>query len=386
MAGGVAHDFNNLLTIILGNVGLFPRDVHGVTEPAREIEAAAGRAAELSRQLLAFGRQQVFTPAIVDINEVLGGMESILRRLLPEDVTFELRRTAAVSAISTDRVQMEQVILNLVVNARDAISGGGTITVATSNVPPASLTGASGFPREAVWLTVADNGAGMTDEVKTHVFEPFFTTKEPTRGTGLGLATVHGIVTQTGGRIHIDSTPGQGTMFSIAFPRAAPDARVEPLLAPPVRRAAPATILLIEDDPAVRAVGGAILSAGGYRVLLAGGGVEARVLTDDFEGPIDLLLTDVVLRGQSGPVIAAGLRERRPDMKILFTSGHAEELIAQKGVLHAGVNFLSKPFTRESLLDRVAGVLSSPARGELGTEPANAGRSPDHPLGPISAL
>jgi CheY-like chemotaxis protein len=225
-------------------------------------------------------------------------------------------------------------------------------------------------------LAVNDTGTGMDAETRKHVFEPFFTTKEPLRGTGLGLATVHGIVTQTGGRIYIDSAPHDGTTFSIAFPAAVVEARAEPAPPPPVQRHAPATILLVEDDPAVRSVGSAILAGGGYRVLQVAGGPEAQALTDAFDGRIDLLLTDVVLRGQSGPAIAARLRERRPEMKILFTSGHAEELIAQKGVLHPGVNFLPKPFTRASLLDKVGSVLASPARGELGMAPSRDGTFP----------
>jgi signal transduction histidine kinase/CheY-like chemotaxis protein len=369
LAGGVAHDFNNLLTVILGNTDLVqPRPDDEVS--VQEIRTAAQRATDLTRQLLVFGRRQVLTAAVADLNEVLGALAPILRRLLPEDVVLSLALGDGFLPIATDRPQLEQVVMNLIANARDAMPHGGTIAVATSASPPAPVAGEPDLLADAVWLTVRDDGAGMSPDVQSHLFEPFFTTKAATRGTGLGLATVHGVVTQVGGRIHVRSRVGRGTSFFIAFPRGESTAVVSkepPRTAAPVR-AAHATVLLVEDDPAVRNVTSSILTSAGYKVLVARDGQEARRICDRFVGTIDLLFTDVVMGGMSGPRVAASLRERRPALKVLFTSGHAEELIAKRGVLLPGVNFLSKPFSREALIDKVDSVLRSTQLGELGVD------------------
>jgi signal transduction histidine kinase/ActR/RegA family two-component response regulator len=369
LAGGVAHDFNNLLTVILGNTDLLnPRPDDEL--PLQEIKTAAQRATDLTRQLLVFGRRQVLTATVVDLNEVLGALAPILRRLLPEDVVLSLALGDGYLPIAADRPQLEQVIMNLIANARDAMPHGGTIAVVTATTPPPALIGEPDLPASAIWITVRDDGAGMSADVQNHLFDPFFTTKSATRGTGLGLATVHGVVMQAGGRIHVQSKLGRGTSFFIAFPRAeeAADATKPPPRAVTPVRVAHATVLLVEDEPAVRNVTSSILTAAGYRVLAARDGQEARRISERFVGTIDLLFTDVVMAGMSGPRIAATLRERRPALKVLFTSGHAEELIAKRGVLLPGVNFLSKPFTREAVLERVDAVLRSTHLGELGVD------------------
>jgi CheY-like chemotaxis protein len=300
-----------------------------------------------------------------------------LRRVLPEHVQLVLRRDpAARTAIIADPSQIEQVILNLITNARDALPNGGAITVSSSADPPRQLGPLASDsdlpPPGAVWLTVSDDGVGMSEDVKAHMFEPFYTTKDPGRGTGLGLATVDGIVGQSGGRIFVESGPGRGTCFAIAFP-AAPSDRgpvvSRSAAALPVEPRARATVLLVEDDPAVRAVANAMLTSADYRVLQASGGTEAQAISDSFDGPIDLLLTDVVMPGLSGPGVAQRLRAARTTLKVLYTSGHAEDLIAKQGVLRPGVHFLPKPFTRATLLDKVREVLASAEQGEIGLEP-----------------
>jgi signal transduction histidine kinase/CheY-like chemotaxis protein len=376
LACGVAHDLNNLLTIVLGNLDLVriesgrPADAD---EALSEIRGAVDRAAVLTRRLLAFGRRQAFNPALVDVGATVAAFEPLLRRLLPENVRLVLERDPAPTPIVSDPAQLEQIVLNLVANARDALGGGGggTVTVATSAILPRRFAREPDLPPGAIWLVVTDDGAGMSKEVRAHLFEPFFTTKEPTKGTGLGLATVHGIVSQSQGRIVVDSEPGKGTSFAIAFPRAGDDAR--PASSPRVPGPAPtssATILLVEDDPAVRGVAAAILSSAAFRVLQAGSGAEADRVSEAFAGKIDLLLTDVVMPGRSGPRVARALRARRGDIKILYVSGHAEELIAKQGVLQPGVHFLAKPFTRDALIGKVRDVLESPEPGEIGVDGA----------------
>ncbi|HVR03326.1 MAG TPA: ATP-binding protein [Polyangia bacterium] len=368
LAGGVAHDLNNLLTIILGNVDVALAEESGADDSALgEIRTAADRAASLTRRLLAFGRRQVYKPELIDIGVTVAAFEPLLRRLLPEDVTLVLERDAAPTPIIGDPAQLEQIVLNLVANARDALPGAGAIRVTTSLVAPAGFAREPELPPAAVWLVVSDDGAGMTPEARAHLFEPFFTTKAPDKGTGLGLATVHGIVAQCEGRILVASAPGKGTSIAIAFPHA-PDG-VRASSSPRVPRAAatpPATILLVEDDPAVRAVVSAMLVAASFHVLPAASSDEAESASDGYGGKIDLLLTDVVMQGGSGPHVARKLRGRRADMKILYVSGHAEELIATRGILLPGIHFLAKPFTRDALVAKVREVLASPGLGDVG--------------------
>ncbi len=376
LAGGVAHDLNNLLTIILGNLDLVRMDAGAIEDPddaISEIRGAADRAAVLTRRLLAFGRRQAFSPALVDVSATVAAFEPLLRRLLPENVKLVLERDPAPTPIVSDPAQLEQIVLNLVANARDAVAGAvaGRITIATSATTPARYAAEPDLPPRPIWLIVTDDGVGMSKDVQAHLFEPFFTTKAPAKGTGLGLSTVHGIVSQGQGRILVDSAPGKGTVFSIAFPRAGDDAR--PASTPRVPGAAPpasATILLVEDDPAVRGVAAAMLTSAAYRVLQASGGDEAERTSANYAGKIDLLLTDVVMEGRSGPRVAVALRKRRADIKILYISGHAEELIVSQGVLRPGVNFLAKPFSRDALLGKVRDVLDSPDPGEIGVDGA----------------
>jgi signal transduction histidine kinase/CheY-like chemotaxis protein len=368
LAGGVAHDLNNLLTIVLGNAELARSESGAVDDGAlAEIRGAAERAASLTRRLLAFGRRQVYSTGLIDVGRTVAAFEPLLRRLLPEDVSLVIERDEGATPFLGDPAQLEQVVLNLVANARDALPGGGSVRVRTSPVAPTRFASEPEVPPAAIWLVVTDDGAGMTAEVKAHLFEPFFTTKAPAKGTGLGLATVHGIVAQCDGRIFVESAPGKGTSFAIALPRASEEARAPS--SPHVARAAgptAATILLVEDDPAVRGVATAILRSASFEVLQAGGSAEAESASNAYAGKIDLLLTDVVMRGQSGPTMARELRGRRADLKILYVSGHAEDLIATRGVLRPGINFLAKPFTRDSLLEKVRDVLASPELGEVG--------------------
>jgi len=373
LAGGIAHDLNNLLTVVLGNIDLLRQGRGRRDDSLGEIQGAAQRAAGLTRQLLAVGRRQILNAVTIDVGEVVAALEPLFRRLIPEDVALRLFLDPEACTIAGDPAQLEQVALNLVTNAGDALPGGGTITMRVSRLGPEAHRQESGLPPDPVWLTVTDDGAGMSDEVKAHIFEPFFTTKEPGRGTGLGLATVHGIVSQSGGQIFVDSAPEAGTSFAIVFPRAdgMADVAPQPAAGPP-RPAASATILLVEDEPAVRGVASAMLASGGYRVLHAGNAAEALSVAEGFAGPIDLLLSDVVMQGGSGPRVARMLRRARPDLRVLYTSGHAEELIAQQGVLRAGVHFLPKPFTRSTLLDKVREVLASAEPGDLGLDTAEA--------------
>jgi signal transduction histidine kinase/CheY-like chemotaxis protein len=368
LAGGVAHDLNNLLTIILGNAELARSDSGVVDDEALvEIQGAAERAAALTRRLLAFGRRQLYSAGLIDVGLTVAAFEPLLRRLLPEDVKLVLERDAAPTPMVGDPAQLEQVVLNLVANARDALPDGGSVRVTTSPRVPARFANEPGLPAGAVWLVVSDDGKGMTADVKAHLFEPFFTTKPPAKGTGLGLATVHGIVSQCGGKIFVDSAPGKGTSFAIALPRAHDGARAPS--SPRVPRPAaptPATILLVEDDPAVRGVATAILKGAAFNVLQAGGSAEAESASDAYDGKIDLLLTDVVMQGQSGPRMARELRGRRADLKILYVSGHADDLIATRGVVRPGIHFLAKPFTRDTLLEKVRSVLASPEQGDVG--------------------
>jgi len=372
LAGGVAHDLNNLLTIILGNLDLVRMDAGALEDPddaISEIRGAADRAAVLTRRLLAFGRRQAFSPALVDVSATLTAFEPLLKRLLPENVKLVLERDVAPTPIVSDPAQLEQIVLNLVANARDARAT--RVTIATAATTPPRYAAEPDLPARPIWLIVTDDGAGMSKDVQSHLFEPFFTTKEPSKGTGLGLSTVHGIVSQGQGRILVDSAPGKGTVFSIAFPRAGDDAR--PASTPRVPGAPPpasATILLVEDDPAVRGIAAAMLTSAAYRVLEASGGDEAERTSANYAGKIDLLLTDVVMEGRSGPRVAVALRKRRGDLKILYISGHAEELIASQGVLRPGVNFLAKPFSRDGLLGKVRDVLESPEPGEIGVDGA----------------
>jgi len=394
LAGGVAHDFNNLLTIILGYAGLVAARLEDRPELRRQVEevAKAGeRGAALTRQLLAFSRHLPLQPRIVDINAVVAGVETMLRRLIGEHVELAMRLQAAAGRILVDPGLIEQVIVNLAVNARDAMPGGGGLVIETADVElgvphaggareasgagevsAASGAGEAGaragsiLPGPQVLLSVSDSGSGMDAATRARIFEPFFTTKELGKGTGLGLATVFGIVQQSGGRIEVASEPGQGSSFKIYLPRAAAGAAKAPDPASAARAERPGgaqTVLVLEDEPALRQLVRTLLEGGGYTVLAAEGVATALVLAERHPSPIHLLLTDVVMPGLSGPEAAVCLLAVRPEARVLYMSGYAGDPIGRRGLLPAGAPLLVKPFTEASLLRMVREVLATVPEG-----------------------
>jgi PAS domain S-box-containing protein len=370
LAGGIAHDFNNLLTVIGANASMLLQDAPEASqerEDLQEIRSAADRAAGLTRQLLAFSRKQIIQPCVLDLNTVVGDTQKMLSRVIGEDVRLQTALEPRLRPVLADAGQMEQIILNLAVNARDAMPGGGTLTVETRTATVAEHA-APLYPGaepgdQAVVLTVRDTGHGMDGETKARIFEPFFTTKGPGQGTGLGLSTVYGIVQQSGGDIRVRSEPGRGTSFQIYLPcaRASVLPAADDTRAPLPAAAASETILLVEDEPAVRRLGRRILERGGYAVVEAGSAAAALDLADRHPGPIHLLLTDVVMPGMSGKALADRLGGRMPRLRVLFTSGYTDDAIVQHGVLEPGIAFLEKPFTPDVLLRRVREVLGTPA-------------------------
>ena len=347
LAGGVAHDFNNILTIIAFNCELLLfGDAESPTDAVIEIRQAAERATLLTRQLLAFSRKTVLRPVVIDLDKLVAGMESMLRRLIGEDVTLVTRLAGADAHVRADAGQLEQVLMNLAVNARDAMPRGGTLTL---EVRTADI----GF----VELAVSDTGVGMDPETQARIFEPFFTTKEEDRGTGLGLSVVFGIVEQSGGRIEVASEPGHGATFRIRLPRAT-EAVLAPTSAPIT---APSigteTILVVEDDETLRKLVRVMLQSQGYQVLEARDGAEALARALDHPGSIQLLVTDVVLPGQPGREIAEQLRVRRPELEVLFISGYNDDALVRNGVLHGDIGFLQKPFSPSALGRKVREIL-----------------------------
>ena len=363
LAGGIAHDFNNILTAILSSAealkeGLGGRDA----ESARELEqilAAGWRARDLTRQLLAFARKQVIAPVLLDLNQVIRSSETLFQRVLGEDVRMETELAPDLWPVLCDRGQVDQVLMNLVVNARDAMPTGGSLVVRTANVPGAASAGAAGDGRDRVRLVVQDSGTGISPEVRAHLFEPFFTTKPPGRGTGLGLATVYGIVTQSGGDVRVQSEPGGGTSLALSLPRAAGAAAHPPRDDPaPARRSSGhECLLVVEDDERVRAVAVRALSESGYRVLVAEDGAAALEVVRREGHGIEMVVTDVVMPGLSGRAVVDALRVGLPGLKALYVSGYSGEEIAERGVLDAGVHFLQKPFTPAMLVERVRAIL-----------------------------
>ena len=367
LAGGIAHDFNNLLTAILGSADLL-LDTLSPDAPEREdldeIRKAANRAADLTRQLLAFSRQQVLAPQTLDMNALVANLEKLLRRLIGEDVELRTVLAPDLGAVRADPGQLEQVIVNLAVNSRDAMPQGGQLTIETANVEFDEAYAAEHFPAEPgsyVLLAVTDTGTGMDAQTKSHIFEPFFTTKEKGKGTGLGLATVYGIVKQSDGYIWVYSEPGHGTSFMIYLPRV-PDAPgpVRPAFEPSASARGSETVLAVEDDEMVRALIRRMLETRGYTVLLASHGDEALRLLERHPGCIDLLMTDVVMPGMSGRDLADRVAELRPSIKVLYLSGYTDDAIVRHGVLEPGIAFLQKPFTADRLARRVREVLRGP--------------------------
>jgi PAS domain S-box-containing protein len=363
LAGGVAHDFNNLLSVILG----YSEDIlhelepqHPLREDLQEIHKASTRASELTRQLLTFSRQQVLEPKVLDPNDIVRSLDRILARALGEKAELSLLLHPGLGRVRADRGSIEQVCMNLVVNARDAMPDGGRLTIETSNVELDES-----FVREHlgtepgpyVLIAVSDTGVGMDRATRARVFEPFFTTKAPGKGTGLGLSTVFGIVQQSGGGIWVYSEPGQGTTFKVYLPRV--DAELEsarPSVAAAALRGSE-TVLLVEDEDQVRAVARRILERNGYQVLAPAGAEEALRLADEYPSQIDLLLTDVVMPRLSGAELSARLLQKRPGLRVLYVSGYTDGGIGAHGMLEEGAAFLQKPFTTESLARKVRSVL-----------------------------
>jgi signal transduction histidine kinase/CheY-like chemotaxis protein len=364
LAGGVAHDFNNLLTSILGFVQLAREELPDDAPAAELLDAtvaAARRGAGLTQQLLAFARKKIVRPEVVVLDDVLRGMTPMIRRLVGENLDVDLSLESDRGAVRIDVGGIEQVVMNLVVNAKDAISGTGRIVLETRTVHLDDAYGRDHpetTPGDYVTLSVRDTGSGMTPDVAAQVFEPFFTTKPVGEGTGLGLAMCEGIVRQAGGNISVESTPGVGTTFKVTLPRvhaaASPAARA--VAAAPSARGSE-TLLLVEDEPAILRVAQRVLGGLGYRILTAADGVEALDVAARHEGPIDLLVTDVVMPRMGGRELAARLAVARPSMRGLYSSGYTADEIAAGGVLGAGIDLLQKPYEPAELAARVRAVL-----------------------------
>jgi two-component system cell cycle sensor histidine kinase/response regulator CckA len=365
LAGGVAHDFNNLLTIVLGYTEAMLLDIgpsHPMFEAATQIHDAGERAALLTRQLLLFGRKAILEPHPVDVNAVIQHTGAMLRRLIGEDVTFATVLAPALPLTQIDRSQIEQVIVNLCLNARDAMPRGGRITIETrsrsfnehySRLHPPHK------PGDFLELLVSDTGMGMTPDVVGHLFEPFFTTKGPGKGTGLGLATVYGILQQAGGFVTVETMPGIGSTFRVYLPSIE---RNEPQ-PPAPKRPAPSvgreTVLLVEDEDAVRRLARLSLERHGYNVLEAAGGEEAILLSETYRGPIDVLVTDVVMAGMHGGEVSERLRASRPTLKVLFMSGYNDDAVVRSGLVDPPTAFLQKPFDSRILATRIREVLGT---------------------------
>lgn len=368
LAGGVAHDFNNILMIITGLSEMI-LDNTAADSPVRsygtEIKEAADRAINLTKQLLAFSRKQIVAPMLLSVNALLLDMETMLHRLVGENSELFLMLKSKIGAIKADRGQIEQVIINLVMNARDAMPLGGKLTIRTNEATAEQLRQAN-KPLERggafVVLSVTDTGCGMSDEVKGHLFEPFFTTKGADRGTGLGLATVYGIVQQSGGFINVDSELGHGTTFEIYLPRQAAVLQEEkPVQVRDEVTGGKETILLVEDEHVLRRMARRKLLGFGYQVLEAGNGVDALEMADQHAAKIDLLITDVVMPKMSGRQLADRLRSVRPDIRVLFLSGYTDDTVVRHGVLEENTNFLAKPCTLDALAGKVREVLDGKA-------------------------
>jgi PAS domain S-box-containing protein len=370
LAGGVAHDFNNLLTTILGYSDLLTEKLSQdpfLREGIEEIRKAGERAATLTRQLLAFSRKQVLTPVVLDLNVVVADLEKMLRRLIGEDIDMVTVLDKSLAHVKADPGQIEQVVVNLVVNSRDAMPRGGKLTIETKNVRLDEV-----YAREHgyvaagpyVLLAVSDTGSGMDSETRAHIFEPFFTTKGQGKGTGLGLSTVYGIVKQTGGSIEVYSEVSHGTTFKIYLPPALEALRSAP--PGPAVRPSPGseTILLVEDEEGVRALTRRVLVTYGYTVLEALSGEDAVEVAGRYPGVIHLMVTDAVMPGMSGPQLARHLSSLRPDMRVLFVSGYTDDAIVRHGLLKPTEAFLQKPFSPDALARKVREVLQAtlPAR------------------------
>jgi nitrogen-specific signal transduction histidine kinase len=364
LAGGVAHDFNNILCVIIGysELSLHHLDVdHPMAKNAVEIKNAANRAASLTRHLLAFSRQQVLYPRILDLNTVVHSLNQMLPRIIGDDISLTFKPQVPLGCTKADPGQIEQVLMNLVVNARDSMAKGGTIVIETSNVELDADyldSHTSVRPGRYIMLSVSDTGSGMDEKTVSQIFEPFFTTKAPGQGTGLGLSTVHGIVKQSHGHIWVYSQLGKGTTFKLYFPEHEDSLEevgdwsidIEPV-------GGSETILVVEDDESLRNVTVALLESAGYKALQAENAESAIVLVQDLTESIDLLLTDALMPGMGGVELSAHLKTLRPDLRVLLMSGYAGDLIARYGAIEPETTLMEKPFTRHDLLARVHTVL-----------------------------
>jgi signal transduction histidine kinase len=365
LAGGIAHDFNNLLSVIIGYAQFAKESVppdSSLAADIEEIRLAGERAAGLTRQLLAFSRKQVLQPVVLDINEAVARMDKMLRRLLGEDVQFHNRLAGDLGKVRADPGQLEQVIVNLAINARDAMPDGGNLTIETGNTDldedyVADHPDAKVGPH--VFIAISDTGTGMDAATREKIFEPFFTTKELGRGTGLGLSTVYGIVKQSDGNIWVYSEPGRGTTFKVYLPRV--EEASAPLATQAPKQAAPGTetVLILEDEPGVRRLAVQVLESAGYTVLAAENAEQALELFKANQDKVAMLLTDVVLPGTGGPALAKQLQAIKPGLKVLFMSGYTDNAIVHHGVLDAGVNFLEKPLRPDALLIKVRDILDA---------------------------
>jgi len=362
LAGGIAHDFNNLLTAILGNVELCIRksgEESNFYNNLVMIKKASESAADLTKRILAFSRKQIIEPEVIDLNEFITHVK-MMSRLIGENIRLNTRAGAYNAKINADPVQIEQVILNLSVNARDAMPGGGSLTIATENITLDDKfceTHAYAIPGDYVMLSVTDTGSGMSAEVQKHLFEPFYTTKPKGQGTGLGLSMVYGSVKQNNGIIEVESSEGKGTCFEIYFPvyngdvfSATDNKDME------IHFEGKETILIVEDNSMVLEFAAGILENAGFRVLEALSGESAQILEASYSGKIDLLLTDVVMTGINGKVLAELLVGKRPEMKVILTSGYTENIIGQQSISD-GLSFISKPYSAVALLKRIREVL-----------------------------
>jgi PAS domain S-box-containing protein len=363
LAGGVAHDFNNMLGVIIGNAEMSlgqVKDGDPIRTNLLEILAAARRSADLTRQLLAFARKQTIDPKVLDLNDAVASMLSMLRRLIGEDIDLTWKPGHDLRPVKIDPIQIDQILANLLVNAKDAIAGGGNVTIETANVvfDETYCEAHVGFvPGRFVMLAVSDSGIGMDEDALRHIFEPFYTTKEVGKGTGLGLSTVYGIVKQNNGFINVYSEPGQGTTFKIYLPEADRplEAPKESFAAKPLNGSE--TVLLVEDEAAILKLGKSILHRHGYIVLTAQTPHEALSVADSHPGVIHLLITDVVMPGMNGGQLKEKLTRLHPGLKCLFMSGYTANTIAHHGVLDEGIHFLQKPFSVKTLAEKVRMVL-----------------------------
>ncbi len=363
LAGGVAHDFNNMLSVILGYTDLALRRLNPldpIYKDLQEIDKAGRRSADITRQLLTFSRKQIVTPKVIDLNEVIAGQRNMLARLIGEDIDLRFDPAPELWPVKLDPSQIDQILANLAVNARDAVTGVGAVTIATANVvldKTYTRRNADVIPGEYVMLIFSDTGAGMDAETRERIFEPFFTTKGEGQGTGLGLSTVYGIVTQNAGVIHVYSEPGMGTTFKICFPRFRGEAEKTVEQPRELSLVGKETVLIVEDEEQILNLAREILSDHGYQVLTARSPGEACLLVEKHAGKIHLLVTDVIMPGMNGKELQERVTKIKPDIKTMFMSGYTANIIANRGLIGEDVEFLQKPFSVQGLAEKVRRVL-----------------------------